>query len=122
VHELPLVELCNGLVAGALDQGFDRLEVLAPESGAVTAEIRAYLGQQSTAYFALPSSMYTRVIRRLKAMAKMRRKRPADTRGMIRFTRRQSKPADIGVNLRPRPDGQADVIMILRSTESPVHR
>lgn len=113
VHELPLVELCNGLVAGALDQGFDRLEVLAPDAGAVMAEIRAYRGRRSSPYFALPVSMHQRVVRRMKAMAKMRRIRPPDTRGVIRFAGKQRRPIEIAVRLRPRADGQADVIMTL---------
>jgi len=44
VHELPLVELCNGLVAGALARGFERLEVLAPQVSSAIAEIRGYKG------------------------------------------------------------------------------
>lgn len=112
VEELPIIELCNGLVAGALDQGCERLEVLAPQPGAVIAEIRAYHGQQSSEAFELPSSMHKRVVRRFKAMAKMRRTRPADTRGVIRFARDRRKPIEISVSLRPRSDGQADVIMM----------
>ena len=113
VHELPLVELCNGVLAGALDRGFDRLEVLAPQPGAAVAEIRAYKGQWSSEYFELPSSMYQRVVRRFKAIAKMRRARPADTQGIIQFARAWRKPIAIHVRLSPRPDGQADVIMTL---------
>ena len=114
VPELPLVELCNGLVAGALLQGFERLEVLAPQPGAVIAEIRAYRGKRSSEFFELPSSMYQRVVRRFKAMAKMRRTRPADTRGVIRFARDRRKPINIRVRLRTRSDGQADVVLTLR--------
>ena len=118
VHELPLVELCNGLVAGALDRGFDRLEVLAPQPGTAIAEIRAYKGQRSNQYFELPSSMHQRVVRRFKAMAKMRRARPADTQGIIQFARVPRKPIAIRVRLSPRPDGQADVILTLPGRDS----
>lgn len=51
VHELPLIELCNGLVVGALKQGFERLEVLAPRPGAVIAEIRGRRGKRSSRFF-----------------------------------------------------------------------
>ena len=118
VHDLPIVALCNGLVAGAVDQGFERLEVLAPRAGAVIAEIRAYTGPRGVGYFELPSSMHQRIVRRFKAMAKMRRLRPADTRGVIRFVRDHHEPMDIPVSLRSRADGQADVIMTLRGLES----
>ena len=113
VHELPLVELCNGLVSGALDGGFDRLEVVAPQPGAAIAEIRAYHGQSSSQYFALPASMHQRVVRRFKAMAKMRRAHPADSQGIIQFAGTRRKPIPIQVRLSLRPDGQADVIMTL---------
>ena len=118
VHELPLVELCNGLVGGALDRGFDRLEVLAPQPGAAIAEILAYKGQWRSQYFELPSSMHQRVVRRFKAMAKMRRARPADTQGIIQFARVPRKPIAIRVRLSPRPDGQADVILTLPGRDS----
>ena len=118
VHELPLVELCNGLVAGAIARGFERLEVLAPETGSAIAEIRAYTGEFGSQYFALPASMHRHVVRRFKAMAKMRRTRPADTQGLIRFERVRSKPIAIRVMLSPRADGQADVIMTLPTRES----
>jgi type II secretory ATPase GspE/PulE/Tfp pilus assembly ATPase PilB-like protein len=114
VRELPLIELCNGLVAEALDQGFERLEVLAPRPGAVIAKIRACQGRRRSECLELPSSMHQRVVRRFKAMAKMRRTQPADTRGVIRFVSDRRKPVDIRVRLRPRADGEADVIMTLR--------
>jgi hypothetical protein len=114
VHELPLVELCNGLVAGALTSGFERLEILAPQHGAAIAEIRGYKGESGSQYFALPASMHRQVVRRFKAMAKMRRVRPADTQGVIQFQRVPSKPIAIPVKLGPRADGQADVIMTLK--------
>ena len=113
VHELPLVELCNGLVAGALASGFERLEVLAPRAGSAIAEIRGYNGESGSQYFALPASMHRQVVRRFKAMAKIRRTRPADTQGVIRFERVPSKPIEIPVKLASRADGQADVIMTL---------
>lgn len=116
VHELPMVELCNGLVAGALDRGFDRLEVLGPQAGSVIAEIWAYKGERGSQYFELPRSIHQRVVRRFKAMAKMRRVRPADTHGIIQFVGGGRKPIEIPVTLSPRSDGQADVIMLL-----PVH-
>ena len=118
VHELPLVELCNGLVAGALACGVERLEVLAPQGGAAIAEIRAYKGELGSQYFALPSSMHRRVVRRFKAMARMRRARPADTQGVIRFQRGRNKPIPIRVMLSSRADGQADMIMTLPTRES----
>src|SRR6266850_5702762 len=102
VHELPLVELCNGLVAGALARGFERLEVLAPQVSSAIAEIRGYKGESGSEYFALPASMHRQVVRRFKAMAKMRRTRPADTQGLIRFERVRSKPIPIRVMLSPR--------------------
>lgn len=114
VHDLPLVELCNGLVAGALDRGFDRLEVLAPQPGSFIAEIWAYKGQRGSQYFELPRSIHSRVVRRFKAMGKMRRVRPADTHGIIQFMGGRGKPIEIPVTLSPRSDGQADVIMLLR--------
>jgi len=113
VHQLPLVELCNGLVAGALTSGFERLEILAPQPGSAIAEIRAYKGESWSQYFALPASMHRQVVRRFKAMAKMRRTRPADTQGVIQFQRVPSKPIAIPVKLASRSDGQADVIMTL---------
>jgi hypothetical protein len=114
VHDLPVVELCNGLIAGALDEGFERLEVLAPAPGAVVAEIEAYQGPRRSTYFELPSSMHQRVVRRFKAMAKMRRTKPADVRGVIRFSKDSGKPVEVDVSLRSRADGQADVVMTLR--------
>jgi hypothetical protein len=113
VQELPLIQLCNGLVAEALQQGVERLEVLAPRRGAAIAAIRAYRGKRRSEFFELPGSMHPRVVRRFKAMAKMRRTKPADTRGVIRFMSDRPKPVEIGVRLRTRPDGQADVIMTL---------
>ena len=118
VHELPLVELCNGLIAGALACGVERLEVLAPQVGSAIAEIRAYTGELGSQYLALPSSMHPRVVRRFKAMARMRRARPADKQGVIRFQRGRSKPLPIRVTLSARADGQADVIMTLPTRES----
>lgn len=118
VHDLPLVELCHGLVAGALDGGFDRLEVLAPQPGAAVAEVRAYKEEASSRYFELPASMHQRVVRRFKAMARMRRARPADTQGIIRFARARRTPIAIPVGLSLRPDGQADVIMDLRARDA----
>ena len=118
IHELPLVELCNGLIAGAVDGGFERLDVLAPGPGAAIAEIRAYTGQGSSQYFELPASIHPRVVRRFKAMAKMRRARPADVQGTIRFSGVGRKPIDIRVILSLRPDGQADVCMTLPAHES----
>ena len=116
VRELPLVELCHGLVAGALERGFDRLEVLAPHAGSVIAEIWAYQGGRGSPYFELPRSIHQRVVRRFKALAKMRRARPADTQGIIQFVGGRRKPIEIPVRLSRRSDGQADVIMLL-----PVH-
>jgi hypothetical protein len=118
VHDLPLVELCNGLVAEALAGGFERLEVLAPQTGSAIAEIRAYKQDVGSPFFAVPSSMHRRVVRRFKAMAKMRRARPADTQGVIHFERVRSKPIAIPVLLRPGADGQADVVMTLPIRES----
>ena len=115
VHELPLVELCNGLVADALERGFDRLDVVAPQPGKPVAELRGYHGQSSSTYFELPASMHQRVVRRFKAMAKMRRKQPPDMQGVIQFTPARRKPVAIPVSLSPRPDGQADVIMTLQT-------
>jgi len=117
VHELPLIQLCNGLVARGLDQGCRRLEVRAPRRGAVVAEISAFRGKRKSESFAVPSSLYPRVLRRFKAMARMRRNRPADTRGVIRFAGDRAKPVEIPVRLRPRPDGQADLIMTLPSRD-----
>lgn len=112
-HGSPVVKLCHGLLADALDRGFERLEVLAPPAGAAVAEIRAYKGDVDSHFFALPSSMHPIVVRRFKAMAKMRRARPADTQGMIRFEGARSKPIEIRVTTNTRTDGRADVIMKL---------
>ena len=111
VHQSPVVKLCKGLLADALHRGFERLEVLAPREGSPIAEILAYKGGLGTRYFELPSSMHRTVVRRLKAMAKMRRTRPADMEGVIRLERAEGKPLQIHVTTKARPDGQADVMM-----------
>ena len=100
-------------VAEALDRGFERLEVLAPREGSPIAEIRAYRGESGSRYFELPASMHQSVVRRFKAMAKMRRARPLDTEGLIWLDRAQGKPIPIRVTTKPRADGPADVIMSL---------
>jgi hypothetical protein len=111
VHQSPVVKLCKGLLADALDRGFERLEVLAPRDGAAIAEIRAYRGERGSRYFELPASMHHTVVRGFKAMARMRRTRPADREGLIRLERARGKPVQIGVTTSARADGQADVIM-----------
>jgi len=113
VHQSPVVKLCKGLLADALDRGFDRLEVLAPREGSPIAEVRAYRGASGSRYFELPASMHQSVVRRFKAMAKMRRARPLDTEGLIRLDRARGKPIPIRVTIRARADGQADLIMNL---------
>jgi type II secretory ATPase GspE/PulE/Tfp pilus assembly ATPase PilB-like protein len=113
VHESPVVKLCNGLLADALSRGFERLEILAPRAGSVIAEIRAYKGEVGSQYFELPASMHQIVVRRFKAMARMRRARPVDTQGIIRFQTTRTKPIDIRVTTNPGKDGQTNVIMNL---------
>ena len=113
VHQSPVVKLCKGLLAAALDAGFERLEVLAPRAGSPIAEIRAYRGDSGSRYFELPASMHRSVVRRFKAMARMRRARPSDTDGVIRLDLARGKPIPIRVTTRARADGQADVIMSL---------
>ena len=116
VHQSPVVKLCKGLLADALNRGFERLEVLAPREGSAIAEIRSYRGQFGSRYFELPASMHHTVVRRFKAMARMRRTRPGDTEGFIRLERARGKPIQIRVTTEARADGQADVIMnFLRS-------
>jgi hypothetical protein len=112
-HGSPVVKLCNGLLADALSRGFERLEVLAPRAGSAIAEIRAYKGGLGSPYFELPSSLHHIVVRRFKAMARMRRARPVDTQGIIRFETARTKPVEIGVATETREDGQTDVIMKL---------
>jgi hypothetical protein len=111
VHQSPVVKLCKGLLADALNRGFERLEVLAPREGSAIAEIRAYRGERGSRYFELPSSMHQTVVRRFKAMARMRRTHPVDTAGLIRLERARGKPIQIRVKTEARADGQADVIM-----------
>lgn len=111
VHQSPVVKLCKGLLADALNRGFERLEVLAPRAGSPIAEIRACRGEFGSRYFELPASMHHIVVRRLKAMARMRRTRPADTAGFIPLERAQGKPIQIRVTTEARADGQADVII-----------
>ena len=118
VHQAPVVKLCKGLLAQALDGGFERLEVLAPREGSPIAEIRAYRGASGTRYFELPASMHQSVVRRFKAMAKMRRARPLDTQGVIQLDRAQGKPVPIRVTTSPRADGRADMIMNLVPSNS----
>jgi hypothetical protein len=114
VHQSPVVKLCKGLLAEALDRGFDRLEVLAPRDGSPIAEIRAYRGASGSRYFELPASMHQSVVRRFKAMARMRRARPLDTEGLIRLDRAGGgKPIPIRVTTKARADGPADVMMNL---------
>jgi hypothetical protein len=111
VHRSPVVKLCKGLLADALNRGFERLEVLAPREGSAIAEIRAYRGECGSRYFELPSSMHHTVVRRFKAMARMRRTRPVDAEGCIRLERASGKPIQIRVTTHARADGQADVIL-----------
>jgi hypothetical protein len=111
VHQSPVVTLCKGLLAGALDLGFERLEVLAPRADSAIAEIRAYRGECGSRYFELPASMHHTVVRRLKAMARMRRQQPRDTEGCIRLERSRGKPIPIRVTTEARPDGEGDMIM-----------
>ena len=111
VHQSPVVKLCKELLAGALDLGFERLEVLAPRAGSAIAEIRAYRGDCGSRYFELPASMHRTVVRRLRAMAKMRRSQPLDTEGCIRLERSRGKPIAIRVTTAARPDGPGDRIM-----------
>jgi len=111
VHRSPVVKFCKGLLAAALDRGFERLEVLAPRGGSAIAEIRAYRGECASRYFELPASMHRTVVRRLKAMARMRRAQPLDTEGCIRLERSRGKPIPIRLTTHARPDGPADVIM-----------
>lgn len=113
VHQSPVVKLCKGLLADALNRGFERLEVVAPREGSAIAEIRAYRGECASRYFELPASMHHAVVSRFKAMAKMRRTRPVDTAGLIQLERSRGKPIQIRVTTSARPDGQADVIMNL---------
>ena len=118
IHQSPVVKLCKGLLADALDRGFERLEVLAPREGSAIAEIRAYRGECGSRYFELPSSMHQTVVRRFKAMARMRRTRPVDTEGFIRLERARGKPIQIRVTTNARADGPADVIMSFGSVNS----
>jgi len=113
VHRSPVVMLCNGLLADALSRGCERVEVVAPRAGSPIAEIRAYKGEVGSQYFALPASMHQIVVRRFKAMARMRRTRPVDTQGVIRFQTARTKPVDIRVTTSTREDGRANVIMNL---------
>lgn len=113
VHRSPVVMLCNGLLADALSRGFERLEVLAPRAGSPIAEVRAYQGAAGGQFFELPASMHQIVVRRFKAMARMRRTRPKDTHGTIRFQTARTKPIDIRVTTNTREDGQTNVIMNL---------
>ena len=115
VHVSPVVKLCRGLLTDALDQNVERLEVLAPREGSAIAEIRAYRGEVGSRYFELPSSMHHTVVRRFKAMARMRRTRPADAEGFIRLERARGKPIQIRVTTNVRADGQADVIITFPS-------
>src|SRR3989442_8867753 len=91
VHQSPVVKLCKGLLAEALDRGFERLEILAPREGSPIAEIRAYRGESGSRYFEIPASMHQSVVRRFKAMAKMRRARPLD-RSEEHTSELQSRP------------------------------
>jgi hypothetical protein len=111
VHQSPVVKLCKGLLADALNRGFDRLELLAPRPGSAIAEIRAYRGERGSRYFELPASVHDTVVRRLKAMARMRRSQPLDTEGCIKLERSRGKPIPIRVTTEARPDGQGDMIM-----------
>lgn len=113
VHQSPVVKLCKGILADALDQGFERLEVLAPRDGSPVAEIRGYTGERGSRYFELPASMHHTVVRRFKAMAKMRRTRPADTAGFMWLDRPQSKPVQIRVTTSARADGRVDMVISL---------
>jgi hypothetical protein len=113
VHQSPVVKLCKALLADALDRGFERLKVVAPREGSAVAEIHAYRGECASRYFELPASMHPTVVRRFKAMAKMRRTRPVDTEGLIRLERSRGKTIQIRVTTSARTDGQADVIMDL---------
>ena len=113
VHGSPVVKLCNGLLADALSRGFERLDVLAPLAGSPIAEIRAYKSGVDSQYFELPSSMHHIVVRRFKAMAKMRRAQPADTQGVIRFQTTRTKPIEIRVTTETRGDGQTNVLIEL---------
>jgi len=115
VHVSPIVTLCRGLLTDALDHGFERLEVLAPRAGSVIAEIRAYRGECGSRYFELPSSMHHTVVRRFKAMARMRRTRPADAEGLIRLERTRGKSIHVRVTTHVRAEGQPDVIMTFLS-------
>lgn len=113
VQGSPVIKLCNGLLADALSRGFERLDLLAPRAGSPIAEIRAYTGGLGSRYFELPSSMHHIVVRRFKAMARMRRTRPADTQGIIRLATAGTKPIEIRVTTEIREDGQTNVTMNL---------
>ena len=113
VHHSPVVKLCKGLLADALNRGFERLEVLAPRAGSAIAEIRAYKGGVGSQYFELPSSLHRIVVRRFKAMARMRRARPVDTQGIIRFQPARTKPIEIRVTTETREDAQTNVLIEL---------
>jgi hypothetical protein len=114
VRQSPVAELCKELLVDALNRGFERLEVLAPREGSAIAEIRAYRGASGSPYFELPASMHHTVVRRFKAMARMRRTRPADTEGFIQLERPRGKPIQIRVTTNAAA-GSADVIMNLLS-------
>ena len=113
VHQSPVVKLCKGLLAEALDRGFEWLAVVAPRAGSPIAEIRAYRGASGSRYFELPASIHQSVVRRFKAMARMRRAQPLDTEGLIRLDRARGKPIPIRVTIKARVDGPADMIMNL---------
>ena len=113
VHGSPVVKLCNGLLADALSRGLERLELLAPRAGSPIAEIRAYKGGVGSQYFELPASMHHVIVRRFKAMAKMRRTRPVDRQGIIRFAPAGTKPIEIRVTTNTGKDGRTNVAMDL---------
>lgn len=114
VHQSPVLQLCKGLLTQALQLGFERVEVVAPRESSPFAEIRGYRDGRGSRYFEVPSSMHAIVVRRFKAMARMRRARPADMQGLIRLDRAEGKPITIRVTTKSRDDGRADVIMNLR--------
>lgn len=112
-HEQPVVKLCNALLQDALDRGFERLEVSAPRPAAAISSIRAYKDGIATEFFDLPASMYHVVVRRFKAMARMRRIRPLDEQGIIRIDKPGSAPLEIRVSASKQADGTEDVVMNL---------
>jgi len=52
-------------------------------------------------------------VRRFKAMARMRRARPVDTQGIIRFQTACTKPIEIRVTTELREDGQTNLLITL---------